>query len=284
MIFNYNNQREVVALLGAGSMGMAIVERIAANRIVLLGDISEKALASAREKLEYSGYAVETMKVDASNKDSIYAFARRAAELGPVMYFINTAGASPHQGNPLHIINLDLIGPAYTLDAFGEVMARGGAGILISSMTGYMMPEPLPQVVEDALTVTESDQLAGLPCLQPDVVPNSGVAYVLAKRANQLRVRKAAMDWGKRGARINTISPGIVVTPLAYDEFNAAGEGYQKMIEASAMQRVGNPAEIAAAATFLLSDQATFITGIDLLVDGGMIAAIKTGHYQVELS
>ena len=147
-----------------------------------------------------------------------------------------------------------------------------------------MMPEPLPQVVEDALTVTESDQLAGLPCLQPDVVPNSGVAYVLAKRANQLRVRKAAMDWGKRGARINTISPGIVVTPLAYDEFNAAGEGYQKMIEASAMQRVGNPAEIAAAATFLLSDQATFITGIDLLVDGGMIAAIKTGHYQVELS
>ena len=130
MIFNFNNQREVVALLGAGSMGMAIVERIAANRIVLLGDISEKALASAREKLEYSGYAVETMKVDASNKDSIYAFARRAAELGPVMYFINTAGASPHQGNPLHIINLDLIGSAYALDAFGEVMARGGAGIL----------------------------------------------------------------------------------------------------------------------------------------------------------
>ena len=284
MIFNYNNQREVVALLGAGSMGMAIVERIAANRIVLLGDISEKALATAREKLEYSGYAVETMQVDASDKDSIYTFARRAAELGPVMYFINTAGASPHQTNPQHIINLDLIGSVYALDAFGDVMARGGAGILISSMTGYMLPEPLPQEVENVLTVTESDKLADLPCLQPEMVPNSGVAYVLSKRANQLRVRKAAMDWGKRGARINTISPGIVVAPLAYDEFNAAGEGYQKMIEASAMQRVGNPAEIAGAATFLLGDQATFITGIDLLVDGGMIAAIKTGHYQVELS
>lgn len=284
MIFNYNNQREVVALLGAGSMGMAIAERIAANRIVLLGDISEKALATAREKMEYSGYAVETIQVDASDKDSIYTFARRAAELGPVMYFINTAGASPNQTNPQHIINLDLIGSAYALDAFGDVMARGGAGILISSMTGYMLPEPLPQDVENALTVTESDKLADLPCLQPEMVPNSGVAYVLSKRANQLRVRKAAMDWGKRGARINTISPGIVVTPLAYDEFNAAGEGYQKMIEASAMQRVGNPAEIAGAATFLLGDQATFITGIDLLVDGGMIAAIKTGHYQVELS
>ena len=284
MILNYNNKREVVALLGAGSMGMAIVERIAASRIVLLGDISEKALASAREKLEYSGYAVETMKVDASNKDSIYAFARRASELGPVMYFINTAGASPHQTNPQHIINLDLIGSAHALDAFGNVMARGGAGILISSMTGYMLPLPLPQEVEMALTVTESDKLAELPCLSAEAVPNSGVAYVLSKRANQLRVRKAAMDWGKRGARINTISPGIVVTPLAYDEFNAAGEGYQKMIEASAMQRVGNPAEIACAAAFLLGDQATFITGTDLLVDGGMIAAIKTGHYQVQLS
>lgn len=284
MIFNYNKQREVVALLGAGSMGMAIIERIASNRIVLLGDISEKALASAKERLEYSGYAVETMKVDASSKDSIYAFARKAAELGPVMYFVNTAGASPHQTNPQHILDLDLIGSAYALDAFGEVMACGGAGILISSMTGYMLPEPLTKEVELALTVTESDDLRELPCLQPEVVENSGVAYVMSKRANQLRVRKAAIDWGKRGARINTISPGIIVTPLAYDEFNAAGEAYQKMIESSAMQRVGNPAEIAAAATFLLSDQASFITGTDLLVDGGMIAAIKTGKYQVQLS
>ena len=141
MIFNYDKNREVVALLGAGSMGLSIIERIASNRIVLLGDISEKALAAAKEKLEYSGYAVEIMQVDASDKASIYAFARKAAELGPVMYFINTAGASPHQTNPQHIIDLDLVGSAHALDAFGNVMARGGAGILISSMTGYMLPE-----------------------------------------------------------------------------------------------------------------------------------------------
>ena len=122
-------------------MGLSIVERIASNRIVLLGDISEKALAAAKEKLEYSGYAVETMQVDASDKASIYAFAKKAAELGPVMYFINTAGASPHQTNPQHIIDLDLVGSAHALNAFGNVMARGGAGILISSMTGYMLPE-----------------------------------------------------------------------------------------------------------------------------------------------
>ena len=283
MIFNFNKNKEVVALLGAGSMGMAIAERVAQNRTVLLGDISEKALETTREKLEYSGYSVETMRVDASDKDSIYAFASRAKELGPVKYYIHTAGASPNQTNPQHMIKLDLIGSAYALDAFGEVMAKDGAGILISSQTGYMLPQPLTNEEEYALTMTPADELAQLPMLQPNVIVNSGIAYIMSKRANQLRVRKAAIDWGKRGARINTISPGVVVTPLAYDEFRAAGEGYQKMIEASAMHRVGNPAEIANAAQFLLSDQASFITGTDLLVDGGTIAAIKTGEYKLTI-
>jgi len=283
MRFNFNEEREVVALLGAGSMGMAIAERVAQNRTVLLGDISEKALEAAREKLEYSGYSVETMRVDASDKESIYAFAARAKELGPVKYYIHTAGASPNQTNPQHILTLDLIGSAYALDAFGDVMAHDGAGILISSQTGYMLPEPLTSEQEWALTMTPADELAQLPMLQPDVIVNSGIAYIMSKRANQLRVRKAAMDWGRRGARINTISPGVIVTPLAYDEFRAAGEGYQKMIETSAMHRVGNPAEIANAAQFLLSDQASFITGTDLLVDGGTIAAIKTREYKLTI-
>lgn len=283
MIFNFNKEKEVVALLGAGSMGMAIAERVAQNRIVLLGDISEKALETSRQKLEYSGYHVETMRVDASDKDSIYAFAKKAKELGNVKYYIHTAGASPNQTNPQHMIKLDLIGSAYALDAFGEVMAKDGAGILISSQTGYMLPQPLTNEEEYALTMTPADELSQLPMLQPNVIVNSGIAYVMSKRANQLRVRKAAIDWGKRGARINTISPGVVVTPLAYDEFRAAGEGYQKMIEASAMHRVGNPAEIANAAQFLLSDQASFITGTDLLVDGGTIAAIKTGEYKLTI-
>lgn len=283
MIFNFNEEKEVVALLGAGSMGMAIAERVAQNRIVLLGDISEKALEASRQKLEYSGYHVETMRVDASDKDSIYAFAKKAKELGNVKYYIHTAGASPNQTNPQHMIKLDLIGSAYALDAFGEVIAKDGAGILISSQTGYMLPQPLTNEEEYALTMTPADELSQLPMLQPNVIVNSGIAYIMSKRANQLRVRKAAIDWGKRGARINTISPGVVVTPLAYDEFRAAGEGYQKMIEASAMHRVGNPAEIANAAQFLLSDQASFITGTDLLVDGGTIAAIKTGEYKLTI-
>ena len=283
MIFNFNEEKEVVALLGAGSMGMAIAERVTQNRIVLLGDISEKALEASRQKLEYSGYHVETMRVDASDKDSIYVFAKKAKELGNVKYYIHTAGASPNQTNPQHMIKLDLIGSAYALDAFGEVIAKDGAGILISSQTGYMLPQPLTNEEEYALTMTPADELSQLPMLQPNVIVNSGIAYIMSKRANQLRVRKAAIDWGKRGARINTISPGVVITPLAYDEFRAAGEGYQKMIEASAMHRVGNPAEIANAAQFLLSDQASFITGTDLLVDGGTIAAIKTGEYKLTI-
>lgn len=283
MIFNYNKDKEVVALLGAGSMGTAIVERVGSNRTILLGDISEQSLKNSAEKLQYSGYAVETMIVDAKDRDSLYAFAKRASELGPVKYFINTAGASPNQANPQHIIDLDLIGSAYALDAFGEVMMKGGAGLLISSMTGYMLPEPLGNQKDYELTMTPSDKLKDLSFLQHDAVPNSGVAYVLAKHANHLRVMKAAMDWGKRGARINTISPGIVVTPLAYDEFNAAGDAYQQMIESSPAKRVGNPAEIATAAAYLLSDEASFITGTDLLIDGGMIAAIKTGAYQLQL-
>ena len=223
------------------------------------------------------------MRVDASDKDNIYAFAKKAKELGNVKYYIHTAGASPNQTNPQHMIKLDLIGSAYALDAFGEVMAKDGAGILISSQTGYMLPQPLTNEEEYALTMTPADELSQLPMLQPNVIVNSGFAYVMSKRANQLRVRKAAIDWGKHGARINTISPGVVVTPLAYDEFRAAGDGYQKMIEASAMHRVGNPAEIANAAQFLLSDQASFITGTDLLVDGGTIAAIKTGEYKLTI-
>lgn len=284
MKFNFNQNREVVALLGAGSMGMAIAERVSQNRIVLLGDISEKSLKNSSDRLRYSGYEVETMRVDGSDKESIRSFAQKAAQLGAVKYYIHTAGASPNQASPEHIIKLDLVGSAYALDAFGEVMATGGAGILISSQTGYMLPQPLSNDDEYALTMTPSDELQNLPILSPSVITNSGIAYVMAKKANQLRVRKAAMEWGRRGARINTISPGVVVTPLAYDEFNAAGEGYQKMIESSALHRVGNPAEIADAAQFLLSDRAAFITGTDLLIDGGTIAAIKTGNYKLTLS
>ena len=278
MILDFNENKPVAVLLGAGAMGLAIVRRVAAGAKVLLGDVSEENLARASEALRYNGYDVETMVVNALNKDEVYAFAAKAAELGDVKWFVDTAGASPSQAKPQFIIDLDLIGTSYALDAFGPVMARGGAGLVVSSQAGWM--GHFTEDEEDALANTPTDELRDLPMLQPDVVTGSGKAYIVAKRANHLRVRTAAATtWAVSHARVNTISPGIVMTPVAYDEFNSPGNTYQKMIETGACQRVATPDEIAAASAFLLGSDATFVTGIDLLIDGGTIAAMKTGAY-----
>ena len=280
MIFDRNEKKQVVALLGAGSMGTAIVRRIGAGKKILLGDISEKALECVSEDFRRCGYDVETLQVNALQKDSVEAFARKAAELGPVMYFIDTAGASPNQANPQHIVDLDMLGTGYAVDAFGEVMAEGGAGLIISSQAAYMYP--IPSDIELLLVRTPTEILKNIPFIKDVAMQNSGLAYMIAKRLNHLQAqRAAATSWRSRRARINTISPGIIVTPLAYDEFNANGEGYQRMIDASAAQRVGTSDEIAEAAAFLLGEHAKFITGTDLLIDGGVIAAIRAGEYQL---
>lgn len=281
MIFDRNEKKAVVALLGAGSMGTAIVRRIAAGKKILLGDISEKALERVSADFRHSGYDVETCQVNALEKASVEAFAKRAAELGPVMYFIDTAGASPNQASPEHIVNLDMLGTGYAVDAFGQVMAQGGAGLIISSQAAYMYP--IPNEVELQLVNTPTEQLAEVPFIKDVAMQNSGFAYMIAKRVNHLQAQRvAATTWRERRARINTISPGIIVTPLAYDEFNANGEGYQAMIDASAAARVASSDEIAEAAAFLLGEHASFITGIDLLIDGGVIASIRTGQFQLQ--
>lgn len=280
MIFDRNENKEVIALLGAGSMGTAIVRRVAAGRKILLGDISEENLEKVSHDFIYSGYDVETMVVDALKKESVSAFAQKAAELGDVMYFIDTAGASPNQAKPEHILALDMVGTGYAVDAFGEVMAKGGAGLIISSQTGYMFP--IPNDIELEILKTPTEELMDLPFIQETAMSNSGLAYMIAKRVNHLQAQKAAATtWKQRRARINTISPGVIVTPLAYDEFAAAGEGYQQMVDASAAERCGTSDEIAEAGAFLLGEHAGFITGTDLLIDGGVIASIRTGEYSL---
>ncbi|MBQ3335065.1 MAG: SDR family oxidoreductase [Eubacteriaceae bacterium] len=281
MIFDRNDKKDVIALLGAGSMGTAIVRRIAAGKKILLGDISEENLEKASHDLTYSGYDAETMIVNALEKDSIEAFAEKAASLGDVKFFIDTAGASPHQTNPEHILNLDMVGTGYAVDAFGKVMAKGGAGLIVSSQTGYMYPIPYEE--EQTILATPTEELMDLPFIKEVAMQNSGFAYMIAKRINQLQAMKAAATtWKERRARINTISPGVIVTPLAYDEFAAAGDGYQQMIDASAAERTGSSDEIAEAGAFLLGEHAGFITGTDLLIDGGVIAAIRTGKYSLQ--
>ena len=281
MIFDRNENKDVIALLGAGSMGTAIVRRIAAGRKLLLGDISEQNLEKTAHDFKYCGYDVETMVVNALEKDSVESFAKKADSLGRVMYFIDTAGASPNQTNPEHILNLDMIGTGYALDAFGRVMAPGGAGLVISSQTGYMFP--IPNETELEILKTPTNKLMELEFIKETAMQNSGLAYMIAKRVNHLQVQKAAATtWKERRARINTISPGVIVTPLAYDEFAAAGEGYQEMVDKSAAERCGTSDEIAEAGAFLLGEHAGFITRTDLLIDGGVIAAIRTGNYKLQ--
>ena len=279
MIFDRKENKDVIALLGAGSMGCAIVRRIAAGRKILLGDISEKNLEKVSGDFKYGGYDVETCIVNAMEKDSVEAFAQKAASLGKVMYFIDTAGASPNQASPEHILSLDMAGTGYAVDAFGKVMAEGGAGLIISSQTGYMYP--IPNETELEILKTPTEKLMDVPFIK-ETATSSGLAYIIAKRVNHLQAQKAAATtWKERRARINTISPGVIVTPLAYDEFAAAGEGYQQMIDASAAMRTGTSEEIAEAGAFLLGEHAKFITGTDLLIDGGVIAAIRTGAYKL---
>ena len=220
------------------------------------------------------------MQVNALQKESIEAFAQKAAQLGPVMFFIDTAGASPNQASPEHIVDLDMLGTGYAVDAFGEVMAEGGAGLIISSQAAYMYP--IPNDIELQLVNTPTAQLKDVPFIKEIAMQNSGFAYMIAKRLNHLQAqRAAATSWCKRRARINTISPGVIVTPLAYDEFRANGAGYQAMIDASAARRTGTSDEIAEAAAFLLGQHAQFITGTDLLIDGGVIAGIRTGQIRL---
>lgn len=279
MIFDRNDNKEVIALLGAGAMGTAIVRRFASGRKILLGDISEANLKKVSDDLRYSGYDVETMIVDALDKGSVEAFANKAKELGEVKYYVHTAGASPSQASPEHILKLDMVATGHAIDAFGKVMTRGGAALIISSQTGYMLP--IPYEIEQQLLNTATDELLNNEFIRENAT-NSGKAYMIAKRVNHLQVMKAAAaSFKERGARINTISPGIIVTPLAYDEFNHPGNTYQVMIDNSAVVRTGSIDEIAEAGAFLLGEHAGFVTGTDLLIDGGVIAAIRSGAYRL---
>ena len=273
----------VLVVVGAGGIGQAIARRQGAGKAILLADLNEDTLDAAAHVLEDFGYAVNTQRVDIASRASVHALADKAAQLGPVVQVVNTAGLSPVQASPEAILAVDLVGTALFLEEFGAVVAEGGAGIVISSMAGHMMPALEPSQ-DESLSNTPTDELLQLPLLGSTTIPNSGAAYAIAKRANQLRVRSAAVLWGDRGARVNSISPGIILTPLAKEEMSGPGAaGYQAMIEKSAAGRVGTTDEVASVAAFLLGSDAAFITGADLLMDGGVIAALRAGRLQVNV-
>ncbi|WP_428333395.1 SDR family oxidoreductase [Novosphingobium sp.] len=271
--------KDVIVVIGAGGIGIAIARRQGLGKTVLLADVSEKNLQAAAEDMKAASYCVETQIVDVSSRASVRVLADKAASFGNVMQVINTAGLSPNMASPSKVLEVDLYGSAVVFEEFERVIAPGGAGLVISSMAGHMMRQ-LPEDQEHALAYLPADELLALPFLQD--IPNSLVGYMVAKRANHLRVQAAAMTWGAKGARVNAISPGIIMTPLAQHELNSdIGDGYRAMIAASPSRRMAPPEEIAGAAAYLLGPDAGFITGSDLLIDGGVIAAMRAGNLPV---
>jgi NAD(P)-dependent dehydrogenase (short-subunit alcohol dehydrogenase family) len=269
--------RTVIVVIGAGSIGQAIVRRVSAGKRVLLADIRpENAEAAARTLID-AGFEVSTATVDVSSRASVHALVEIATSLGGVSGVIHAAGVSPSQAAPETILKVDLYGTALVLEEFGNVIARGGAGIVIASQSGHRLP-PLSAEQNALLATTPTEELLSLPMLQLDQVQDSLHAYQLSKRGNALRVMAEAVRWGKRGARVNTISPGIIITPLANDELKGPrGPGYRRMLELSAAGRAGTPDEVGTVGALLMGPDGAFITGSDFLMDGGVTAAYWFG-------
>ena len=268
---------EVVVVIGPGSIGQAIARRVSAGKHVVLADLRPANAEAAAQILRNAGFAVSTTTVDLSSRASVQALVRTATELGDVTRLVHAAGVSPSQAPPEVILAVDLYGTAVVLEEFGSVIAHGGAGVVIASQSGHRLGALTPQQ-NTALATTPADELLTLPMLQPDQVSDPLHAYQLAKRGNALRVMAEAVRWAERGARVNTISPGIVITPLALDELTGPrGEGYRRMIELSPAGRAGTPDEVATVAALLLGPDGAFITGSDVLMDGGVTASYFFG-------
>ena len=269
--------KEVVVVIGPGQIGQAIARRIGSGKHILLADMREEKARVVADVFADAGFDVSTAVVDVSSHEAVRTLAAKAAGLGQLTRVVHAAGVSPSQASVETILKVDLYGTALVLEAFGPVIAPGGSGVVIASQSGHRLPALTAQQ-NKALATTPVEQLLDLQFLQPDKVTDSLHAYQLAKRGNALRVMAQAVEWGRRGARINTISPGIIMTPLARDELTGPrGEGYRRMIEVSAAGRAGTPDEVATLAALILGPDGGFITGSDFLMDGGVTAAYWYG-------
>ena len=250
---------DVVVVIGAGSIGQAIARRVSTGKHVLLADLREDNASAAAKTLSEAGFEVSTTMVDVASRESMQALVDAATALGPVTGLIHAAGVSPSQATPATILRVALYGTALVLELFGDVIASGGAGVIIASQSGHRLPALTPEQNKE-LAMTPTEQLLALPWLQPDRITDPLHAYRVSKRGNSLRVMAEAVRWGKRGARVNTISPGIVITPLAKEELSGPrGPGYRRMIALSPVGRAGTPDEVGHVGALLMGPEGGFI-------------------------
>ena len=272
--------KEVLLVTGAGQIGLAIVRRMGYGKKIVIATRRPEKAQETLTTLTNAGFDAVVIEMDMASRESIVSAVQKAQEYGPIKMLVNAAGVSPSQASIEQILRVDLLGTAILLEEVRKVIVPGGVGVTISSQSGWRMKQLTPE--EDrALAMTPTDQLLDLELLQPENIVNTLHAYQLAKRCNEKRVMYEAVEWGKRGARINDIAPGIIVTPLAVDEFNGIrGDFYKNMFAKCPAGRPGTTDEVADVAELLMSERAQFIIGSTFLVDGGATASYYYGPLQ----
>lgn len=269
--------KDVLLLTGAGQIGMAIARRVGFDKKIVIGDKNIKNAELISKTMTEAGFDVEYFECDISSRDSIKNLIMEAQKFGEISTFINAAGVSPSQAPIDIILKVDLYGTAVLLEEVGKVIKNGGTGVIISSQSGHRMKQ-LGAKIDEQLATTPTEELLDLEILQPKNIDDNLHAYQLAKRCNVKRVMYEACNWGEKNARINSISPGIIVTPLAIDEFNGErGEFYKNMFANCPAGRPGIADEVANVAELLLNEKGSFITGSDILIDGGATASYFYG-------
>lgn len=275
--------KEVMILTGAGQIGMAIARRMGYSMKIVIGDKNLKNAQTIAKIMSDAGFDTVSMEMDLSSRDSIKTMIAEAQKYGEIKMLVNAAGVSPSQAPIEAILKVDLYGTAVLLEEVGRVIAPGGVGVTISSQSGHRM-SALSSEVDEQLACTPTEELLTLEVLQPGNIRDTLHAYQMAKRCNEKRVMAEAVKWGEKGARINSISPGIIVTPLAIDEFNGPrGDFYKNMFAKCPAGRPGTADEVANVAELLMSQKGAFITGADFLIDGGATASYFYGPLRPEV-
>lgn len=274
--------KKVMVWTGAGQIGMAIARRMGYGMKIVVGDKKIENAKAIADIMNGAGYDVTPVETDLSERDSILELIDIGKKLGDITMLVNAAGVSPSQAPVESILKVDLYGTAVLLEEVGKVIAEGGVGVTISSQSGHRMPALTAQE-DEQLACTPTEELLSLPILQPENIRDTLHAYQLAKRCNEKRVMVESVKWGEKKARINSISPGIIVTPLAIDEFNGPrGDFYKNMFAKCPAGRPGTADEVANVAELLMSDKGKFITGADFLIDGGATASYFYGALKPE--
>ena len=270
-------KKDVMIVTGAGQISMAIARRMGYGKKIVMGDKNLENAKAVAGVMNQAGFNVEPVKMELSSRESIKNLIARAQEYGEIKMLVNGAGVSPSQVTIDEILRVDLYGTAVLLEEVGKVIASGGVGVTISSQSGWRMPQ-LTAEEDEALATTLPEELLKLEMLQPENIKDTLHAYQIAKRCNEKRVMAQSVEWGKRKARINAIAPGIIVTPLAVDEFNGPrGDFYKNMFAKCPAGRPGTADEVANVAELLMSEKGAFITGSTFLIDGGATSSYYYG-------